>query len=51
MNASTQLCRIRQMFWLLACVAAEAVVGAEYPAHTPFGFNGGFYYIRLGYAF
>jgi iron complex outermembrane recepter protein len=29
----------------------EAVVGAEYPAHTPWGFNGGFYYIRLGYAF
>lgn len=29
----------------------EAVVGAEYPAHTPWGFNGGFYYLRVGYDF
>lgn len=28
-----------------------AVAGAEYPVHTPYGFNGGFYYVRLGYSF
>lgn len=27
------------------------VVGSQYPAHTPWGFNGGFYYVRLGYKF
>jgi iron complex outermembrane receptor protein len=27
------------------------VVGAQYPAHTPWGFNGGFYYVRMGYEF
>jgi iron complex outermembrane recepter protein len=27
------------------------VVGAEYPPLTPYGFNGGFYYVRLGYRF
>lgn len=27
------------------------VVGAEYPPLTPYGFNGGFYYVRLGYKF
>ncbi|MCE7931416.1 MAG: TonB-dependent receptor [Xanthomonadales bacterium PRO6] len=27
------------------------VAGAEYPVHTPYGFNGGYYYARLGYAF
>lgn len=30
---------------------AESVVGAKYPAHTPWGFNGGFYYFRVGYEF
>lgn len=30
---------------------AETVVGAEYPVHTPWGFNGGFYYLRAGYKF
>lgn len=25
------------------------VVGAQYPAHTPWGFNGGYYYARLGF--
>lgn len=25
--------------------------GAEYPAHSPYGFNGGFYYARLGWTF
>lgn len=29
----------------------QDVVGAKYPAHTPWGFNGGFYYVRLGYRF
>ena len=28
-----------------------AVAGAAYPVHTPYGFNGGFYYVRLGYEF
>lgn len=28
-----------------------AVAGARYPVHTPYGFNGGFYYVRLGYDF
>jgi iron complex outermembrane receptor protein len=28
-----------------------AVAGAEYPVHTPYGFNGGFYYARVGYNF
>ncbi len=27
------------------------VVGAQYPAHTPFGFNGGVYYLRSGWKF
>ena len=27
------------------------VAGAEYPVHTPYGFNGGFYYARVGYNF
>lgn len=27
------------------------VAGARYPVHTPYGFNGGFYYARVGYAF
>ncbi|WP_028770518.1 TonB-dependent receptor plug domain-containing protein [Silanimonas lenta] len=27
------------------------VVGARYPSHTPFGFNGGVYYLRAGYRF
>lgn len=27
------------------------VAGAEYPVHTPYGFNGGFYYARVGYKF
>ncbi len=27
------------------------VAGAEYPVHTPYGFNGGFYYARVGYTF
>ncbi len=25
-------------------------VGALYPESTPFGFNGGFYYLRLSYS-
>lgn len=29
----------------------EAVVGAKFPPLTPYGFNGGFYYVRLGYRF
>lgn len=28
-----------------------AVAGAAYPVHSPYGFNGGFYYVRLGYNF
>lgn len=28
-----------------------AVAGAAYPVHSPYGFNGGFYYVRLGYEF
>lgn len=27
------------------------VAGAKYPVHTPYGFNGGFYYVRVGYKF
>ncbi|MCB1636405.1 MAG: TonB-dependent receptor, partial [Xanthomonadales bacterium] len=27
------------------------VAGAQYPVHTPYGFNGGFYYARVGYKF
>jgi iron complex outermembrane recepter protein len=27
------------------------VAGAQYPVHTPYGFNGGFYYARLGWKF
>jgi len=27
------------------------IVGAQYPVHAPYGFNGGFYYARLGYKF
>jgi iron complex outermembrane receptor protein len=29
----------------------QDVVGAKYPAHTPWGFNGGVYYARFGYTF
>ena len=29
----------------------ELVAGAEYPVHTPYGFNGGFYYARVGWKF
>ena len=28
-----------------------AVAGAQYPVHSPYGFNGGFYYARLGWKF
>ena len=28
-----------------------AVAGAQYPVHTPYGFTGGYYYVRFGYAF
>ena len=27
------------------------IAGAAYPVHTPYGFNGGFYYARVGYKF
>lgn len=27
------------------------VAGAEYPVHSPYGFNGGFYYARVGWKF
>ena len=27
------------------------IAGAEYPVHAPYGFNGGFYYARVGYKF
>jgi iron complex outermembrane receptor protein len=27
------------------------VAGAKYPVHSPYGFNGGFYYARIGYKF
>jgi iron complex outermembrane receptor protein len=27
------------------------VAGARYPVHTPYGFNGGFYYARVGFRF
>lgn len=27
------------------------IAGAEYPVHSPYGFNGGFYYFRVGYNF
>lgn len=27
------------------------IAGAQYPVHTPYGFNGGFYYARIGYKF
>ena len=29
----------------------ELVAGAQYPVHTPYGFNGGFYYARVGWKF
>jgi iron complex outermembrane receptor protein len=28
-----------------------AVAGAAYPVHSPYGFNGGFYYARIGWKF
>lgn len=28
-----------------------AVAGAKYPVHSPYGFNGGFYYTRIGWNF
>jgi iron complex outermembrane receptor protein len=28
-----------------------AVAGAQYPVHAPYGFNGGFYYARVGFKF
>lgn len=27
------------------------VAGAQYPVHSPYGFNGGFYYTRVGWKF
>ena len=27
------------------------IAGAQYPVHSPYGFNGGFYYARIGYKF
>jgi iron complex outermembrane receptor protein len=27
------------------------IAGAQYPVHTPYGFNGGFYYARIGWKF
>ncbi|GHA81029.1 TonB-dependent receptor plug domain-containing protein [Cognatilysobacter bugurensis] len=27
------------------------IAGAQYPVHTPYGFNGGFYYARVGFRF
>ena len=27
------------------------IAGAQYPVHAPYGFNGGFYYARIGYKF
>ena len=27
------------------------IAGARYPVHSPYGFNGGFYYARVGYRF
>ncbi len=27
------------------------IAGAQYPVHSPYGFNGGFYYARVGYKF
>ena len=27
------------------------IAGAQYPVHAPYGFNGGFYYARVGYTF
>ncbi|MCF7222120.1 TonB-dependent receptor plug domain-containing protein [Marilutibacter chinensis] len=27
------------------------IAGAQYPVHAPYGFNGGFYYVRVGYTF
>jgi iron complex outermembrane recepter protein len=27
------------------------IAGARYPVHTPYGFNGGFYYARVGFRF
>ena len=27
------------------------IAGAKYPVHTPYGFNGGFYYARVGFRF
>ena len=27
------------------------IAGAQYPVHTPYGFNGGFYYARVGWKF
>ncbi|WP_144393730.1 TonB-dependent receptor plug domain-containing protein [Pleionea sediminis] len=29
----------------------QGVAGAKYPVTSPFGFNGGFYYLRAGYSF
>lgn len=29
----------------------DFVAGAKYPVHTPYGFNGGFYYARVGFNF
>ena len=28
-----------------------SVAGAAYPVHSPYGFNGGFYYARVGWKF
>ena len=32
-------------------IVGALVAGAEYPVHTPYGFNGGFYYARIGWKF
>ena len=29
----------------------DFIAGAQYPVHTPYGFNGGFYYARVGFKF
>ncbi len=33
------------------CNYAEDVAGAKYPVTSPFGFNGGYYYLKAGYSF
>ena len=33
------------------CNYAEDVAGAKYPVTSPYGFNGGYYYLKASYSF